>query len=52
MAMRKIRNQMVHDDIEDLEVPASALLTGPISVPARIATANAVVAEAEERGWT
>ncbi len=51
MAMRKIRNQMVHEYIEDLDVLTSALLTGHAFVPALIATANAVVAEAEERGW-
>lgn len=51
MSMRKIRNQMVHEYIEDLQVLTSALLTGHAFVPSLIATANAVVAEAERRQW-
>lgn len=51
MAMRRIRNQMVHEYIEDPEVLTSALLTGHAFVPALIATVNAVVAEAEHRAW-
>ena len=51
LAMRKIRNQMVHEYIEDLDVLTSALLTGHAYVPVLIATADALLAEAERRGW-
>lgn len=51
MTMRKIRNLMVHEYIEDLDVLTSALQTGHAFVPVLLATANAVVAEAEQRGW-
>ncbi len=51
VAMRRIRNQMVHEYIEDLDVLTSALLTGHAFVPALIATANAVIAEVEQREW-
>lgn len=51
LAMRKIRNQMVHEYIEDLDVLTSALLTGHAYVPVLIATADAVLADAERRAW-
>lgn len=51
MTMRKVRNLMVHEYIEDLDVLTSALQTGHAFVPVLLATANAVVAEAEQRGW-
>ena len=51
MAMRKIRNQMVHEYIEDPEILTSALLTGHAFVPALLATANAMILELERRGW-
>ncbi len=43
--------QMVHEYIEDREVLASALLTGYAFAPALIVTANALITEAEQRGW-
>jgi hypothetical protein len=51
MAARKIRNQMVHEYIEDLDLLTSALLTGHAFVPVLIATANVIVSVAEQRGW-
>ena len=51
MAMRNIRNQMVHESIEDLNVLTSALLTGHAFVPALISTATTITSEAEKRGW-
>jgi len=51
MAMRKIRKQMVHEYIEDMTVLASALRTAHDFVPVLIAAANAMVSEAEQRGW-
>ena len=50
MAMRRIRNQMVHEYIEDPEILSSALLTAHAFIPALIGTANALIGEAERRG--
>jgi len=41
--MRKLRNQMVHEYIEDLAVLTSALSGGHAFVPALVATANRMV---------
>ena len=46
MEMRRLRNQMVHEYIEDLAVLASALRSGHAFVPALVATARRCVAEA------
>lgn len=51
LVARKIRNPMVHEYIEDRDLLTGALVTGHAFVPMLIATANAVVAEAEGRGW-
>jgi uncharacterized protein with HEPN domain len=51
MAMRSLRNQMVHEYVEDKLVLASALITGHLFVPTLIATANTMIAEMEHRGW-
>lgn len=51
LAMRKIGNQMAHEYIEDLDVLTSALLTGHAYVPVLIATADAMLTEAEQRAW-
>jgi len=51
MAMRNLRNQMVHEYVEDPLVLSSALQTGHAFVPALIATANKMIAEIERRGW-
>jgi hypothetical protein len=46
MEMRRLRNQMVHEYIEDLAVLASALRTGHAFVPTLVASARRCVAEA------
>lgn len=51
MTLRTLRNQMVHEYVEDLAVLASALQTGHGFVPTRIGTANRLMAEIERRGW-
>ncbi len=51
MTMRNLRNQMIHEYVEDLVVLASALQTGHVFVPTLIATANKMIAEIELRGW-
>jgi uncharacterized protein with HEPN domain len=45
MEMRKLRNQMVHEYIEDLTVLASALRAGHAYVPMLVAAAQRCVAE-------
>lgn len=47
MEMRKLRNQMVHEYVEDLAVLSSALRSGHAYVPALVAAARRCVAEAE-----
>lgn len=47
MEMRRLRNQMVHEYIEDLAVLASALRSGHTFVPALVAAARRCVAEAQ-----
>lgn len=51
LTLRKLRNQMVHEYVEDLTVLASALQTGHDFAPMIIAAANALILEAERRGW-
>ena len=51
MAMRNLRNQMVHEYVEDPVVLTSALQTGHAFVPALVAVANKMCAEIERRGW-
>ena len=51
IAMRQLRNQMVHEYVEDLTVLASALQTGHAFVPALVAVANKLMAEIDRRGW-
>lgn len=51
MTMRNLRNQMVHEYVEDPVVLSSALQTGHAFVPALIATANKMITEIERRGW-
>lgn len=51
MTMRNLRNQMVHEYVEDPTVLISALQTGHAFVPALVAAANAMIAEIERRGW-
>ena len=47
MEMRRLRNQMVHEYIEDLAVLASALRSGHAFVPELVAAARRCVAEAQ-----
>lgn len=49
--MRKLRNQMVHEYVEDPAVLASALQTGHDFVPELIAVANNICTEITRRGW-
>lgn len=51
MAMRNLRNQMIHEYVEDAVVLTSALQTGHAFVPALIYAANKMIAEIERRGW-
>lgn len=51
MTMRKLRNQMVHEYVEDLAVLASALQTGHDFVPVLTTAANNLIAEIERRNW-
>ncbi|MDD5030043.1 MAG: hypothetical protein PHH58_11170 [Rhodoferax sp.] len=47
MEMRRLRNQMVHEYIEDLAVLASALRSGHAFVPALVAAAKRCAAETQ-----
>lgn len=51
MTIRSLRNQMVHEYVEDPAVFVSALQTGHAFVPVLVAAANAMIAEIERRGW-
>lgn len=49
IAMRQLRNQMVHEYIEDLAILASALNTGHAFVPHLLTTAERLTHEANQR---
>lgn len=51
LAIRQLRNQMVHEYIEDPVILASALQAGHDFVPQLIGAADAMVAEMRKRGW-
>lgn len=51
MTMRNLRNQMVHEYVEDPAVLSSALQTGHAFVGVLIAVANKMLTEIEQRGW-
>lgn len=51
MTMRKLRNQMVHEYVEDLAVLASALQAGHDFVPILTNAANNLMAEIAQRNW-
>jgi hypothetical protein len=51
MAMRNLRNQMVHEYVEDPAVLTSALQSGHTFVPALVSAADKMIAEIERRGW-
>ncbi len=50
MTMRSLRNQMVHEYVEDPAVLISALHSGHAFVSALIAAADKMIAEIEQRG--
>jgi hypothetical protein len=52
MTMRNLRNQMVHEYVEDSTILFSALKSGHAFVPGLIATATKMCDEIEARGWT
>lgn len=51
MAIRKLRNQMVHEYVEDPVVLVSALKSGHDFVPVLANSADMLIAEIERRGW-
>ena len=51
MSMRNLRNQMVHEYVEDPLVLSSALQTGHAFVPSLVDAATKISAEIERRGW-
>lgn len=52
MTMRNLRNQMVHEYVEDPIVLTNALQSGHAFVPSLIDAAEKIVAEIENRGFT
>lgn len=50
MTMRKLRNQMVHEYVDDLSVLSNALQTAHGFVPTLLAVAKQLTNEAERRG--
>lgn len=51
MSTRLLRNQMIHEYIEDPAILASALQAAHERVPMLVATTLALEAEVENRGW-
>lgn len=51
LSARQLRNQMVHEYIEDLRVLASALQAGHENVPMLIEASQALCHEIDKRGW-
>jgi len=51
ITIRNLRNQMVHEYVEDPVVLTSALQTGHTFVPSLVSAANKMIAEIERRGW-
>ncbi|HET8701290.1 MAG TPA: hypothetical protein VFL97_06455, partial [Nitrococcus sp.] len=51
-AIRKLRNQMVHEYIEDPAILANALQIGHEFVPTLLRVADTLMAALEERGWS
>jgi hypothetical protein len=49
MTMRKLRNQMIHEYVEDPVVLSSALQTGHSFVPVLVAAAQRMIAEIDRR---
>lgn len=51
MAMRELRNQMIHEYVEDPAVLTTALQSGHAYVPTLLAAADKMLAEIQRRGW-
>ncbi|MEF3194056.1 MAG: hypothetical protein K6346_07570 [Halothiobacillaceae bacterium] len=51
IALRQLRNQMVHEYIEDLTILVNALQTAHDRLPLLIDTANALLADLQRRGF-
>ena len=51
LAMRKLRNQMVHEYVEDPGILASALQSGHGFVATLVAAADRMLGEIQARGW-
>lgn len=51
LATHRLRNQMIHEYVEDLTILASALQTGHGFVPVLNDTAHRLIAEIRRRGW-
>jgi len=51
ISMRNLRNQMVHEYVEDPAILASALQSGHAFVPVLITAADKMMNEIEQRGW-
>jgi hypothetical protein len=51
MTMRNLRNQMIHEYVEDPVVLVNALQAGHDFVPSLIEAADKMIAEIEKRGW-
>ena len=51
MSMRFLRNQMIHEYIEDPAILHNAILTGHYFVPKLIESANNMIAEIKHRNW-
>lgn len=51
IAMRRLRNQMVHEYIEDLTILASALENANSLLPTLLAVADRFLQEMDQRGW-
>ncbi|MEQ1591134.1 MAG: hypothetical protein ABL892_01980 [Thiobacillaceae bacterium] len=51
MTIRNLRNQMVHEYVEDPVVLTSALQSGHAFTSTLIAAADTMIAKAEQRGW-
>ena len=52
MVMRNLKNQMVHEYVEDSAILINALQSGHVFVPMLIAGADRMITEIELRGWT
>jgi hypothetical protein len=51
LATRRLRNQMIHEYVEDLTMLASALETGHAFVSVLTGTAHRLIADIQRRGW-